>query len=92
MNSLMWTATTRAHHKRDGLRFASDVTADAAWTLIEPLLPACSPVGGPPKWPKQEIVNAIFYAAPSIGGLGALAVHHCGRWTSPRGLHARGPA
>ena len=36
MNSLMWTATTRAQHKRDGLRFASDMT-DAEWALIEPL-------------------------------------------------------
>ena len=60
MNSLMWTATTRAHHKRDGLRFASDVT-DAEWALIEPLLPARSPVGRPPEWPMREIVNAIFY-------------------------------
>jgi hypothetical protein len=38
MNSLMWTATTRAHHKRDELRFASDLT-DAEWALIAPLLP-----------------------------------------------------
>jgi fimbrial chaperone protein len=30
MNSLMWTATTRAQHRRDGLRFASDLT-DAEW-------------------------------------------------------------
>jgi transposase len=60
MNSLMWTATTRAQHKRDGLRFASDVT-DAEWALIEPLLPSPSPVGRPPEWPMREIVNAIFY-------------------------------
>jgi putative transposase len=37
MNRLMWTATTCVQHKRDGLRFASDV-ADAEWALIEPLL------------------------------------------------------
>jgi transposase len=59
MTSLMWTATTRAHHKRDGLRFATDVT-DAKW-LMEPLLPARSSVGRPPEWPMREIVNAIFY-------------------------------
>ena len=56
----MWTATTRAQHKRDGLRFASDVT-DAEWALIEPLLPPPSPIGRPPDWPMREIVNAIFY-------------------------------
>ena len=56
----MWTATTRAQHKRDGLRFASDLT-HAEWTLIEPLLPPPAPVGRRPEWPMREIVNAIFY-------------------------------
>lgn len=60
MNSLMWTATTRAQHRRDGLRFASDLT-DAEWAVIEPLLPPLSRVGRPPEWPMREIVNAIFY-------------------------------
>ena len=56
----MWTATTRAQHKRDGLRFASDLT-DAEWAVLEPLLPASPGVGRPPKWPRREIVNAIVY-------------------------------
>jgi transposase len=56
----MWTATTRARHRRDGLRFPSDLT-DAEWAVLEPLLPAPSPVGRPPTWPLREIVNAIFY-------------------------------
>src|SRR5258708_38460036 len=60
MNSLMWTATTRAQHMRDGLRFASDVT-DAEWAVLEPLLPPISPVGRRPVWPLRELVNAIFY-------------------------------
>ena len=60
MNSLMWTAATRAQHMRDGLRFASDLT-DAEWAVLEPLLPPASPVGRPPGWPMREIVNAIFY-------------------------------
>ena len=60
MNRPMWTATTRAQHKRDGLRFASDVT-DAEWAVLEPLLPRLSPVGRPPAWPLQELVNAMFY-------------------------------
>lgn len=60
MNSPMWTATTRAQHMRDGLRFASDVT-DAEWAVLEPLLPPVSPIGRPPAWPFRELVNAMFY-------------------------------
>ena len=56
----MWTPTTRALHRRDDLRFASDVT-DAEWAVLAPLLPPLSPVGRPPAWPMREIVNAIFY-------------------------------
>jgi putative transposase len=56
----MWTATTRARHRRDGLRFPSDLT-DAEWAVLAPLLPAPSPVGRPPSWPMRRIVDAIFY-------------------------------
>ena len=56
----MWTATTRAQHRREGLRFASDLT-DAEWAVIAPLLPAPAHTGRPPAWPLREIVNAIFY-------------------------------
>ena len=60
MSSLMWTPTSRALHRRDGLRFASDVT-DAEWAVLLPLLPEPSPRGRPPRWPMREVVNAIFY-------------------------------
>lgn len=60
MNTPMWTATTRAQHMREGLRFASDLT-DAEWSVLAPLLPARPAVGRPPEWPMREIVNAIFY-------------------------------
>jgi transposase len=56
----MWTATTRAQHRRDGLRFPSDLTG-AEWAVLAPLLPEPSPVGRPPSWPMREIVDAIFY-------------------------------
>ena len=56
----MWTATTRAQHRRDGLRFASDLT-DAEWAVLEPLLPPPASAGRPPEWPMRELVNAIFY-------------------------------
>jgi putative transposase len=32
-----WTETTRRHYRRDGLRYASDMT-DAAWNLAGPLM------------------------------------------------------
>ncbi len=44
----MWTAATRAQHRRDGLRFPSDLT-DAEWAVLAPLLPAPSSVGRPPR-------------------------------------------
>lgn len=56
----MWTAITRTQHRRDALRFPSDLT-DAEWAVLEPLLPAPSPVGRRPCWPMREICNAIFY-------------------------------
>lgn len=60
MNTAMWTATTRAQHMRDGLRFASDLT-DAEWAVLGPLLPPASSTGRPPAWPLRELVNAMFY-------------------------------
>ena len=56
----MWTTITRAQHRRDGLRFPSDLT-DAEWAALAPLLPAASAVGRPPAWPMRDIVEAIFY-------------------------------
>ncbi len=56
----MWTETTRAQHKRDELRFASDLS-DAEWAVLQPLLPPASAVGRPPSWPMRDIVDAIFY-------------------------------
>jgi hypothetical protein len=78
----MWTATTRAQHRRDCLRFPSDVT-DAEWAVLEPLLPAPPSVGRPPTWPMREVVNTIFYVlrdgiswrmrwSPSAGQFGGL--------------------
>jgi transposase len=60
MDSLMWTAITRAQHTRDGLRFASDLT-DPEWAVLEPLLPPPATTGRPPTWPLRELVNAMFY-------------------------------
>ena len=60
----MWTPTTRRHHSRTGLRYASDLT-DAEWALLEPLLPPPRDHGRPRAWPLREVVNAIFYVMRS---------------------------
>jgi putative transposase len=59
MDSLMWTPTTRGHHNRDALRFATDLT-DAEFAVLEPLFPAPVRIGRPPT-PLREILHAIFY-------------------------------
>ena len=40
----MWTETTQPQYRRDGLRYASDVT-DEEWAEIEALLPVPKKVG-----------------------------------------------
>jgi len=60
----MWTPTTRRHHSRTGLRYASDLT-DPEWALLEPLLPPPCDQGRPRSWPMREVVNAIFYVMRS---------------------------
>jgi putative transposase len=59
-DTMPWTETTRAQYRRDGLRYASDVT-DREWALIEPLLPAPSRLGRPRRWQRRLIVDAILY-------------------------------
>jgi transposase len=63
MDSLMWTPTTRAHHNRDALRFATDLT-DAEFAVLKPLFPAPIGIGRPPT-ALREILQAIFYVMRS---------------------------
>ena len=60
----MWTPTTRRHHSRTGLRYASDLT-DTEWVLLEPRLPPPCDQGRPRSWPLREVVNAISYVLRS---------------------------
>jgi len=55
----VWTETTRAQHRRGGLRFANGVT-DAEWDVLAPLLLRPAGAGRRSAWPMREIVNAIF--------------------------------
>ena len=59
---MAWTETTRRQYRREGLRYASDLT-DAEWALIEPFLPAPAKVGRPRKTDLRRLVEAILYMA-----------------------------
>jgi putative transposase len=55
-----WTKTTRKQYRRDGLRYASDVT-DAEWKLIARLLPKPRRVGRPREVDLRLVLNAMLY-------------------------------
>ena len=59
---MAWTETTRRQYRREGLRYASDLTDDE-WALIEPFLPAPAKVGRPRKTDLRRLVEAILYMA-----------------------------
>ena len=56
----MWTEITRQQYRRDGLRYASDLTDDE-WGLIEPLLPPPFRRGRPRTTLMRDVLNALFY-------------------------------
>ena len=56
----MWTETTQPQYRRDGLRYASDVT-DQEWAAIETLLPLLKQLGRPRTAPMRQVVNAMLY-------------------------------
>jgi transposase len=60
--TMAWTETTRAQYRREGLRYASDLT-DAEWAMIAPFLPAGSKRGRPRKTNLRAVVEAILYMA-----------------------------
>ncbi len=55
-----WTEITRADYRRDGLRFASDMT-NAEWALIARWLPARRRLGRPRTTDLRAVVEAILY-------------------------------
>ena len=52
--------------QRLGMReqYPSDLT-DQEWAFLEPLIPGAAKLGRPPRYPKREIVNAIFFLVRS---------------------------
>ena len=59
---MAWTETTRRHYRRDGLRYASDLT-DGEWALINPFMPKPCTVGRPRSTELRKVVEAILYLA-----------------------------
>jgi putative transposase len=60
--TMVWTEATRRQYRRDGLRYASNLT-DAEWTLIEPFMPAARRIGRPRTTCLRAVVEAILYLA-----------------------------
>jgi transposase len=56
----MWTEITRVEYRREGLRYASDVT-DEEWSVIEGFMPAPNLVGRPRTTSLRSVVEALFY-------------------------------
>lgn len=57
---MSWTEITRPHYRREGLRYASDMT-DREWCLIVQFLPERRRVGRPRQIDLRMVVNAILY-------------------------------
>ncbi len=60
--TMPWTEITRLKYRREGLRYASDLT-DAEWALIEPSMPKVNRIGRPRETDLRAVVNAILYMA-----------------------------
>lgn len=59
---MAWTEITRRQYRRDGMRYASNMT-DAEWSLIEPLMPEPNAIGRPRSTVLRATVEAILYIA-----------------------------
>jgi putative transposase len=59
---MAWTEITRRQYRRDEHRYASDLT-DAEWSLLQPFMPAPSPIGRPRETDLRSVVDAILYMA-----------------------------
>src|SRR5271170_4369229 len=56
----MWSETTREQYRREGLRYASDMT-DAEWAMVEPFMPAVKRLGRPRKVDLRGVVEGLLY-------------------------------
>jgi len=59
---MCWTEITREQYRREGLRYASDMT-EAEWKIFEPLMPPPCRRGRPREISLRVIMNALLYIA-----------------------------
>ena len=59
-----WNDTARVEHRRDAVRYPSDLTG-REWELIAPLLPLAKRGGRPRTTDLRAVVDAILYIASS---------------------------
>ena len=57
---MSWTEITRAQYRRDGLRYASDLT-DEEWKVLKPLMPKRKRIGRPRTVDLRAVTNGILY-------------------------------
>jgi transposase len=57
---MVWTETTRPHYRREGGRYASDLT-DREWAVLWPLLPPPARLGRPRRVSLRSVLDALFY-------------------------------
>ena len=58
---MSWTETTRQQYRRDGLRYASDLTECRNGTCLPPFMPERCHLGRPREVDLRAVVNAILY-------------------------------
>ncbi len=59
---MAWTEITRRQYRREGQRYASDLT-DGEWALIAPHLPPPRRLGRPRTTDLRDVVDALLYMA-----------------------------
>jgi putative transposase len=59
---MAWTDIARSEHRREGLRYQSDLT-DLEWLVIASLLPGPRPGGRPRTTSLRDVMEAILYMA-----------------------------
>lgn len=60
--TMPWTEITRDQYRREGLRYASNMT-DVEWSFIEPFMPEPNAIGRPRETDLRSVLNAILYMA-----------------------------
>src|ERR1043165_9975554 len=88
--TMPWTEITRGQYRRDGLRFASDMT-DAEWALIARRLPPRRRLGRPRKTDLRKVVEAMLYILAHSASVMSLAKRspsrrYCARVISVHGI------